>query len=305
MTDHHPQTPEQYTELVSGHSEAIRVNWGLESARHCLPQLIRPDGGAQSWPPDLLARLAQLSLATQHDHTAVVRELLRVWHLRLGRYPESDPDLCTQDVETVYKRRVFLSRASSVDQRKEKYESSIPRLDTFPSPPSWKKRKRASLEGNSSMAGTLTIDSEAPSRMAEVQTEKRQQDKESPEDRWRRKGKGHVRFQSPPVSLPKSPPGTLLASNHALKVADLDLTVVTSAGYIELANELMPIPENFSQEQKLTALRRREIFEVEDLAYLDLCIKQKMKKRNLAYTRYELSMYEVLTSKTDMREEPR
>jgi hypothetical protein len=63
----------------------------------------------------------------------------------------------------------------------------------------------------------------------------------------------------------------------------------------------MPKPENFSLAQKLTALRRGETLEAIDLTYLELCVKQKMKERNLAYTRYKLSIFEIMASDPPMR----
>jgi hypothetical protein len=71
-----------------------------------------------------------------------------------------------------------------------------------------------------------------------------------------------------------------------------------------LADKLTPIPEDFSSEQKLSALRRRETLVAIDVAYLVLCIMQKMKERNLAYTRYELSVFEVVALDTPARGKP-
>jgi hypothetical protein len=124
------------------------------------------------------------------------------------------------DAETVYKRRAFLNAATFADRKKEGYEASIPRLDIFPSPPSWKKRKRESLERRLSMTGTLPNDMETPSRTAEVQRRERHQREASPEDKRRRKGKGPVRFQSPLVLLERSPTRIVPIQNDAVEVPD-------------------------------------------------------------------------------------
>jgi hypothetical protein len=143
----------QYTETVQPLLNFICRRWNLKSPMQCLPHLMRPYGKAETWSPDMLYHLARLSLATSDDQATAVRELRQVWHLRLGKYPESNPDLCAQDVETVYKRRRFMNRAAHQEWEWGEYEPYIPRLDVFPSPPSWKKRKLVSDAEGSQEAG--------------------------------------------------------------------------------------------------------------------------------------------------------
>jgi hypothetical protein len=153
MAAQQPLSYKQYTGPVQALLEFICRRWNLNSPTQCLPHLMRPYGKAETWSPDMLYHIARLSLATSDDHATAVRELRQVWHLRLGKYPGSDPDLSAQDVETVYKRRRFMNRAAHQEWEWEEYEPYISRLDVFPSPPSWKIRKLASDAEGSQNAG--------------------------------------------------------------------------------------------------------------------------------------------------------
>jgi hypothetical protein len=149
MPAQQPLSYNKYTEPVQPLLDFICRRWNLRSPTQCLPHLMRPSEKVEIWSPDMLNYLARLSLVTSDDHATAVRELRQVWHLRLGKYPESDPDLSAQDVQTVYNRRRFLKRASREGWEREDYEPYIPRLDDFPSPPRWKKRKLVSdVEGS-------------------------------------------------------------------------------------------------------------------------------------------------------------
>jgi hypothetical protein len=69
--------------------------------------------------------------------------------MRLARYPESNPDVFAQDVETIYKRMALLRRYGILETKEGYMEGAAPRLDAFPSPPSWRKRRRAGMgDGN-------------------------------------------------------------------------------------------------------------------------------------------------------------
>jgi hypothetical protein len=101
--------------------------WKLRSAACYIPRMIAPDGGAETWPPDLIRQLARLARNMHNEYKIVRRALLEFWHLRLARYPESNPDLIAQDVETVYKRMKLLRRRGILGKE-------APKLDAFSVP---------------------------------------------------------------------------------------------------------------------------------------------------------------------------
>ncbi|KAH7381480.1 hypothetical protein DE146DRAFT_773238 [Phaeosphaeria sp. MPI-PUGE-AT-0046c] len=253
--------------------DAICEHWNLKSANDCLPHILRPDGEVDTWPPDLVHRLAQLACTTRNKRTSAVRELLQVWQLRLRRYPESNPDLCASDVEFVNKRRGLENAARRNKWTQEEREANIPRLDAFPSPSKWKKRQRVDLADNV----------------------------ESPEARRKRKGKGPVHSQTP---LPMS--RSELVRMRRLVTAGSSMATNAdnwqASDYVELASEITLIPENLSPAQRMKIFRLRDALRVKDLEYIEICIKQKLKQRNLAHMRYEVGIYEALLSRASRLE---
>jgi hypothetical protein len=107
--------------------------------------MIAPAGEADTWPPDLIHQLARLAKNTRDKYAIAMHALLQVWRLPLARYPESDPDVIARDVETVCTRMVFLKKYGILRRKGDYLEVAAPRLDVFPSPPSWRKRRRVSL----------------------------------------------------------------------------------------------------------------------------------------------------------------
>lgn len=91
--------------------DVICEQWTLESASDCLPHILRPNGEASTWAPDLVHHLAQLAYTTRNERTDAVRELLQTWKMRLRQFPESNSDLCATDVEFVIRRMELAHRA--------------------------------------------------------------------------------------------------------------------------------------------------------------------------------------------------
>lgn len=89
----------------------ICEQWNLEFASDCLPHILRPNGEASTWAPDLVHRLAQLAYTTRNERTDAVHELLQTWQMRLRKFPESNPDLCATGVEFVNRRMELAHRA--------------------------------------------------------------------------------------------------------------------------------------------------------------------------------------------------
>jgi hypothetical protein len=100
----------------------------LETLSDCFPNLVRPDGEAAFWPIDLTHLLSQLAELTSGNHATVKSELSQVCRIRLEKYPESDPDLIAQDVETVLRRHLFRNSERAGKMTAREYQKAEPRL---------------------------------------------------------------------------------------------------------------------------------------------------------------------------------
>ena len=121
--------------------DLICEQWNLESATECLPHLLRSEGEADTWSPDLVHHLAQFAITTRNERADAVKDLLEIWQLRLRRFPESNPDICATNVEFVNRRWKLAGKALKENWTREERKARIPTLDAFPSLPKWKKRK--------------------------------------------------------------------------------------------------------------------------------------------------------------------
>jgi hypothetical protein len=134
-------TSTKHTTPLGQDLTTICQHWNLYSASACLPRLVAPDGEAHTWPAAIVHHLAELSEITHDDHATAIRDLLRVRELRLKLYPESDPDLSVQDIQTVYRRHDYMLRNGVTGSERHGVNMNVPRLDAFPSPPSWKRKR--------------------------------------------------------------------------------------------------------------------------------------------------------------------
>jgi hypothetical protein len=225
----------------------IRKDWNLRSATHCLPHMIAPEGEAKIWPPDLLSELARLATNVPDNYAVARRALLEVWHLRLARFPESNPDLIAQDVETVTKRMVFLKRNGLLKRNNGELKKAASKLTAFPAPPRWNKRKRGnSLEerrGNEALE-TRRIDKGVKIGFSPQPTPRGRRSQVGESSRTSRALRGmpvvSSRFTSSVFNLRVSPPTPDTNSD-----VNSETPSNNSKNYVEMG-DLPPIPDNLT-----------------------------------------------------------
>lgn len=261
------------------HLDIICHCWHLRSATRCVPRLVAPDGEAETWSPKfvfLLADLARCTFEASRRKTAK-QELLKVWRLRLRRYPGSNPDLIAQDVKTVLTRHVFLGREWSDTWPEGAYEAAIPRTDICPHPPEWEGSER-----------------------------KLSHDEVGKEDARRSKRKRDEKGKGPANHPARHPRGVkdravLVVPPMNRELERRGFGTFGPTGYAEM-EELPPIPGDLTPIQKLLALRQREAVEAEDLVYVESLVRQKKKARDLARTRYEVTIHPAAAGNIQLRQ---
>jgi hypothetical protein len=179
---------------------------------------------------------------------------LEVWHLRLARFPESNPDLIVQDVETVTKRMVFLKRNSLLKRTNGELKKAAPKLTAFPTSPRWNKRKRgSSLEerrGNEALE-TRRIDKGVKTDFPPQPTPRGRRSQVGESSRTSRALRGMPvvpsRFTSSVFNLRMSPPTPDSNSD-----VNSETQSNNSTYYVEMG-DLPPIPDNLTPQQKRCA----------------------------------------------------
>jgi hypothetical protein len=253
----------------------IRDCWKLRSVTWCLPRMIAPDSGAETWPPDLICQLVRLARNMHNEYKIIRCTLLEVWHLRLARYPESNPDLIAQDVETVYKRMKFLRRRGILGK-------DAPKLDAFSVPLRWKRQTRADP-----VETRKGIDKGVQTRLPPPLPSTAQPPHVGESPRTKRNTRENV---PAPTLLPSPlPDNRRVAPTHLVNRDDVNSNIESNASlqYVEI-RDLPPIPEHLMPRQKETVLRQREAIQAEDLKYIKVYTKERQKQRDLAITRYEI-----------------
>ena len=254
--------------------KSIHQHWKLP-ATACLPYLVKPEGEAAFWPVDIVHLLAQLAELTSGDHATVKPELSQVCRNRLSKYPESDPDLIAQDVETVLRKRQFMKSKSAQKMAQREYAKAVPRLDDFPTPPP-RLRKRKRVEHSSSDVKAAQ-ESDPRRRQLEAQdTRSAGSERNDPAPaEQRRYTRGPVRFATP-LPPPPPPAARRLPSPPAYFDSNQDLPPIP------------PSPSGLSAARRSMFIRQRERIEEADVSYFDALLKKRRKECDYQRTKYDI-----------------
>ncbi|KAF2825323.1 hypothetical protein CC86DRAFT_407541 [Ophiobolus disseminans] len=273
---------------------AICQYWKLSSATSRLPYLFRPGGEAAFWSVDLIHHLADLSKITRDGHEMIKGELTQVGRLRLARFPESGQDMIPQDVETVLKRHQFISSKRAQKMAKSAFDKAIPRLDQFPTPPSFRKRRRTAYVGdNDGAEGRPSTRSRTSTVHDATRRGSRKARPVSPTSQRDLSPIAPVRMHSPPPPPEKDTPLPAPTSNPGVQVSTANTSSDTLASHTE-THPFQPIPETLTNPLKLVVLRGLEVAQISDLGYWTAVGEQKMRERNITKTRYDILILEVV-----------